>query len=132
MDHQAQDLTRAAVRVRPARDTLQALRLLLPAVRYAVDGSDLQQLAEGCTLLEVVDGERVTGCVAVQIADGEAWVNAAADHGQHLGQALHALEAWARAHGARRLAFVTMRPGMVRRMLGSGYSIQRAELKKDL
>lgn len=121
------------VHVRPAADHRAAVQRLAAAIPHAADGASLQELTEGCTLLDVMAGDAITGAIAVQLADGEAWVTAtAASTRQDPVQAVQALEAWARQQGARRVAFCTRRPGMVRRMLAMGYGITRADIAKEL
>lgn len=120
--------------IRITDDPARALAVLRGVERFAVDGSSAEQLAEGCTLLDVVEGGRVVGAIALEVKGAFAFITAGAGTGEQTdaAEAIRQTEDMARCMGARRIALLTRRLGMVRNLVRDGYAIHQAELVKDL
>lgn len=116
----------------PAPDRQAALRVLAAVERFAVDGATAVEIAEGCELLDVLQDGRRVGVVALAVEGQAGTIKAAAGQTACLPGTVAAIEDFARARGARRLAFFTRRPGLLRRMLPGGYRLVEAEVEKEL
>lgn len=121
-----------AAAVKPAADPAAALANLRQVEPHAVSGESAQELANGCVLLDVLEGGQPVGAVAVQIEGEGAVITAFASHGQATYHELALIEAALKRSGVRRVAMLTRRPGLVRNLVREGYSLQRAELEKAL
>lgn len=117
------------------RDTLDAdaaldrLRWVEP---HAVDGSSALEMAEGCSILDVLEGGRVVGAVAVDLDGTHATIKAAASEGGATYRSLCLIEQLMKRNGARTVGMVTNRAGLVRQLTSNGYRIVECHLVKDV
>lgn len=121
-----------AASVRPAADCAAAVAMLKRAADHAVNGESADELAEGCALLDVIEGGQPVGAVAVQLVGEEARITAFASRGQATYHELELIEAALQRSGVRRVRMLTMRPALVRNLVREGYELKRAELEKVL
>lgn len=118
----------------PSSDRAASLAQLRRVERWATDGCSAEELAEGCTLLDVLEDGVQVGVIALEVKGAFAFISAAAGNGRqtNVAEALRLAEAIAMERGARRIAMLTRRPGLVRNLMRAGYAIHQAELMKDL
>jgi hypothetical protein len=118
--------------VRPAVDRAAAVAVLRAVEPHAIDDATAADMAEGCVLFDVMEHGRAVGAVAIEIAGQVATIKAAASYGHSTYDELALIERGLRNLGIKRVAMFTRRPGLVRRLVGTGYRLREAELEKDL
>lgn len=118
--------------VRPAVDAPAALAMLRGVERFATDGATAEEMADGCELFDVVEAGRVVGAIALAVEGKHAVITAAWSAGTEARDELAQIEGIARARGARSVALLTKRFGLIRNLLRDGYTIHHAELTKAL
>lgn len=111
---------------------------MLRRVEPFADGT-AEELADGCMLLDVVDGGRPVGAVAVEVLHPVATIKAAAVTSASVwAEHLPELETGLRLAGVQWVGAFTRRPGLVRRMTAQGYTAEApradgfTELRKRL
>lgn len=120
------------IEVAPTADRAAALRRLAPVERHAIDGASVEDMAEGCELLDVIEAGRPVGAVALSIDGDVATIKAAASRGTATAQELQHVEHIAQRAGAVMLGMFTRRGALVRALAERGYRIRCVELEKVL
>jgi len=118
--------------VRAAADRDAAVRRLRAVEPYAVDDSTAVDMAEGCAVLDVMEGDEIVGAVAIDIVGDTATITGAASEGVSTYEQLRLIEAALKRMGVRRVRAFTRRAGLVRTLTREGYGLCSAELIKEL
>lgn len=126
------DFQVASVGLRDAADRAAAIALLRAVEPHAVDGSTAEEMAHGCYLLDMIEHGQVIGALAIDIDEDTATIRAAAASSNAFVPQLALIEDALRAKGVRYVGVDTRRPGLVRRLIASGYRIDRCTLEKEL
>lgn len=113
-------------------DRAACLARLAAADPYTVDGCTAEEIAPGCTLLDVFEDGRIVGAVAVEIRGDIATIKAAAGACAVTYAHLILIEAALAARGVRFVGMFTKRPGLVRQLIARGYDITQCELLKEI
>jgi hypothetical protein len=97
------------------------------------EAADIPGMCQGGACFEVTQGNAQAVCV-VSTKNGVLWVHAAkgggnADMTAALDEALHEL---ARALGARTIAMQTLRPGLLRKVTGRGWTLAGWIVKREV
>ena len=118
--------------VKDSTDRAATVAMLRSVEPHAVDGSTAEELAEGCTLLDIFEDGRPVGAYAVEINGKKAFITAAASLGEASFRSLHLLEDMLRRAGVREIELVTKRVGLIHRMWNAGYSVRECAMQKDI
>lgn len=113
--------------IRSTADRAACIERLRAVERRACEPCTAEEMAEGCELLDVVEGGEVVGAVAVELAGAHATIKAAAARGQHTYAELGMIERELRARGIRSVGMFTRRRALVDRLEGRGYRLVSVE-----
>lgn len=119
-----------SITIRDTTDRAACLARLREVEPYATDGATVEDMAEGCALLDVIEDGRVVGAVAVEVRGEVATIKAASSEGLATYTELALIEAMLRRRGVRRIGLYTRRPGLVRKLLAQGYELAECHLTK--
>lgn len=120
------------IAIRSAADVGAALTRLRPVERRATDGASVEDMAEGCALLDIIEDGRTVGAVALHVQGDTATIRAGACTGQHTYKHLALLERALKERGIRRVGIFTRRRGLLANLCAAGYVLREAELIKEL
>lgn len=118
--------------VKDATDRGATVAMLRAVEPHAVDGSTVDELTEGCALLDIIEDGETVGAFAVDIDGKNATITAGASRGEATFRALDLLEKLLRDAGVQRVEILTRRVGLVHRLWNVGYSVQACTMQKDI
>lgn len=116
--------------IRDTTDRAACIERLRQVEPYAVDGATVDEMVEGCALLDVIEAGQVVGAVAVDVRGEVATIRAAASEGRATYAELTLIEALLRRQGVREVHLYTRRPGLVRKLLAQGYELAECHMRK--
>jgi hypothetical protein len=120
------------ITIRPALSRADAIERLRPVERRATDSSSAEDMAYGCDLLDVIEGDQVVGAAAVEVLGTVATIKAAASIGVHAYEHLALIEQWLKGRGCTHVGMFTKRMPLALNLIKCGYEVKEIELLKVL
>jgi hypothetical protein len=111
------------IEVRAAADREACIDMLRKVERHACEPCTAEEMAEGCTLLDVLEDGRTVGAAAVEVTGGHATIRAATASGAHSWAEFGMFERMLRDKGVRTVGLLTRRRALVERLTQRGYRV---------